>query len=51
MKDRTVKVRLLLPSGIKELEGPAEEVIAEMLRLTQLESDMGPSYAEGWETK
>ena len=41
-----LKIRLILPSGVKELSGAREFVIEEMLRLTALESDIGKSFAE-----
>ena len=41
-----LKIRLILPSGVKELSGAREFVIEEMLRLTALESDIGKSFVE-----
>ena len=39
-------VRLILPSGVKEITGKRDEVVSEVTRLIDLESEMGKSYAE-----
>ena len=41
-----IAVRLILPSGVKEIQGNREYVIQEMLRMIDLESDIGKSFAE-----
>lgn len=41
-----ILVRLILPSGVKEIHGSRQEVIEEMHRLIDLESDIGKSFAE-----
>jgi hypothetical protein len=43
---KNITVRLILPTGVKEIHGESEEVIAEVRRLTDLESELGESYAE-----
>ena len=41
-----IAVMLILPSGVKEIQGNREYVIQEMLRMIDLESDIGKSFAE-----
>lgn len=43
---KEVTVRLILPSGVKEICGEPEEVMVEMQRLMDLEKELGVSYAE-----
>lgn len=43
---KNITVRLILPTGVKEIYGESEEVIAEVRRLTDLESELGESFAE-----
>jgi hypothetical protein len=45
MKD-TIAVRVILPSGVKELVGPRDWVAEEVVRLIQLEADIGGSFVE-----
>ena len=45
MKD-TIAVRVILPSGVKELVGPRDWVAEEVVRLVQLEADIGGSFVE-----
>lgn len=45
MKD-TIAVRVILPSGVKELVGPKDWVTEEVVRLIQLEADIGGSFVE-----
>lgn len=43
---KQITVRLILPTGVKEITGDVEEVSVEIRRLTDLESELGESYAE-----
>jgi hypothetical protein len=43
---KEVTVRLILPSGVKEICGEPEVVMVEMQRLIDLEKEIGTSYAE-----
>ena len=45
-EENEIAVRLILPSGVKEIQGNREYVIEEMQRLMDLESDIGISFAE-----
>jgi len=45
-KKNEIAVRLILPSGVKEIQGEPEFVIEEIARLSSLESDIGKSFAE-----
>lgn len=42
----TVAVRVILPSGVKELVGPRDWVTEEITRLVKLESDIGEAFVE-----
>lgn len=42
----TIAVRVILPSGVKELVGPRDWVAEEVVRLTTLESDIGEAFVE-----
>ncbi len=46
VEENEIAVRLILPSGVKEIQGNREYVIEEMQRLMDLESDIGKSFAE-----
>lgn len=43
---RSVGVRLILPSGVKEIVGQRDWVAEEVVRLISLESDIGESFVE-----
>lgn len=43
---KTVAVRVILPSGVKELVGPKDWVSEEVVRLIALESDIGEAFVE-----
>jgi hypothetical protein len=43
---KQITVRLILPSGVKEITGEVDEVVVEIRRLTDLESELGKAYAE-----
>jgi len=45
-KSDQLTVRLILPTGVKEITGLREEVIERVTALVRLESDLGESYAE-----
>jgi hypothetical protein len=45
-EENEIAIRLILPSGVKEIQGNREYVIEEMLRMIDLESDIGKSFAE-----
>jgi hypothetical protein len=45
-EENEIAIRLILPSGVKEIRGNHEYVIEEMQRLMDLESDIGKSFAE-----
>lgn len=42
----TIAVRLILPSGVKELVGPRDWVAEEVIRLKKLEADIGETFVE-----
>lgn len=42
----TIAVRVILPSGVKEIVGPRDWVAEETVRLIKLESDIGESFVE-----
>lgn len=41
-----ITVRIILPSGVKEISGARDFVIEETLRMINLESDIGKSFVE-----
>lgn len=43
---QTIAVRVILPSGVKELVGPRDWVAEEVVRLVKLESDIGEAFVE-----
>jgi hypothetical protein len=45
-EENEIAIRLILPSGVKDIQGNREYVIEEMQRLMDLESDIGKSFAE-----
>ena len=42
----TIAVRIILPSGVKEIVGPRDWVAEETVRLIKLEADIGESFVE-----
>lgn len=42
----TIAVRVILPSGVKEIVGPRDWVAEEVVRLTKLEADIGDAFVE-----
>ena len=43
---KTIAVRVILPSGVKELVGPADWVAEQVTRLVTLEADIGEAFVE-----